>query len=248
MEGSAQSVQCHEVSALRAEVEELRGQVVLLSQTLSRFVVSERKEKYYQAILEETLNAGHLRIENVGETDITTEDAHIEIKRWRDFDKVIGQLRRYQMFVKKARLCTYFFGSRPNDTKVRMIEKLLKEAGIEMYSFNADDSVKQYGKAEGPFIECKISQQVIPDNDLIESFIEKSVVKTEDAGDRVSQSAMYAAFKKWYAGQNAGRKVPPRRLTMRLRTEVQQLGAPYDAKLKIDGTCCAGFRYLQLQQ
>ena len=55
-----------------------------------------RKERYYQAILEAKLKAGHMRISKVGETDITTDDAHIEIKKWKDHDKVIGQLFRYQ--------------------------------------------------------------------------------------------------------------------------------------------------------
>jgi hypothetical protein len=68
------------VTALREENEALRGDNVAMrkyiaalkvemqamQQTLSRFVTSEKKEKYYQAILEEQFKAGHLRIEGVG--------------------------------------------------------------------------------------------------------------------------------------------------------------------------------------
>jgi hypothetical protein len=50
---------------IRGDVAALKAEVEALQNTVSRFVTSEKKEKYYQAILEEDFKAGHLRIEDI---------------------------------------------------------------------------------------------------------------------------------------------------------------------------------------
>jgi hypothetical protein len=131
---------------------------------LSCFVASERKEKFYQTILESNFEAGHMRISKVGETDITTDDAHIEIKRWKDHDKVIGQRA-----VKRDRLCAYFFGSRPDAAKVQMIYELLHGAGIEMFSFHADGTIEKHGDANDD-----------RDQEALRNFIQTEMVPEDD--------------------------------------------------------------------
>jgi len=133
---------------LSRDVQGLKAEMNAMQKTLSRFVASERKEKYYQAILEERFKAGHQRIVGIGETDITTEDAHIEIKRWSKFSDVTGQLARYQRAVRKDHRSVYFFGARPKAAKIKEIYELMCEAGIEMFSFAPDDSVIRHGPEE----------------------------------------------------------------------------------------------------
>ena len=41
-----------------------------------------KDESFYQALLEKEFKSGHAHLRGVGFTDVTTEDAHIEIKRW----------------------------------------------------------------------------------------------------------------------------------------------------------------------
>lgn len=63
------------------------------------------KEEYYQFHLEFHFGASHL-VCDTGITDITTDDMHIEIKNWKWWKEVIGQLLSVQEFVKKKQaLC-----------------------------------------------------------------------------------------------------------------------------------------------
>ncbi|KAJ3041690.1 hypothetical protein HDV00_008777 [Rhizophlyctis rosea] len=57
-----------ENAALREDMAAVKTEMQTMQATLSRFVTSERKEKYYQAILEEEFKAGHLRIEGIGDS------------------------------------------------------------------------------------------------------------------------------------------------------------------------------------
>jgi hypothetical protein len=209
-----------EVDSLRRDLDDVKDQVEKLTKTLSRFVVSERKEKYYQAILEKEFQAGHLRIVRVGETDITTEDSHIEIKRWSDSDKVMGQLRRYQRSVKKARLCAYFFGRRPKAEKVQMIYELLHEAGIEMYSFNSDDTVEKHG-----------DERDDADQEAVKAFIATEMVRTNDP----------TAILHWMDFKNAFMSKTKLRLKRAdLRERLGREGLKY-AESSINGTRFMGF-------
>lgn len=105
---------------------------------------ARKKESYYQAMLSGKLNAGHMRIEGVGVTDITTPEAHIEIKAWARFQGVPGQLAKYQQAVKRDKVCVYFFGPEPSGERYEQILALMEVAGIEVFSFGPDDEVHEH--------------------------------------------------------------------------------------------------------
>ena len=159
-------------TALRTDVERLKEEIQIVLRTLSHYVVSERKEKYYQKVLEDFFGAGHMRIVEIGETDITTEDSHIEIKRWSKFSDVTGQLFRYQRAVKKDRLCVYYFGARPSGRKVKEIYELMRAAGIEMYSFAPDDSIVHHGENE-------LEEEVDPAGNMIRKYVRDRLTRVQ---------------------------------------------------------------------
>jgi hypothetical protein len=98
-----------------------------------------KNEKHYQRILEERLSAKHLHIQGVGYTDLTTQDAHIEVKKWSDYHVVPGQLAKYNQAAPRARQCAYFFGPTPDKKRLALIRDLMAKFGIEMFSFDAND-------------------------------------------------------------------------------------------------------------
>jgi hypothetical protein len=129
------------LGALETENSALKDGLAQVHGMLSKIALSAKHEGYYQRLLESKLGGTHLTIKGVGITDVTTEDAHVEIKRWRMADQVMGQLARYQLAVPRPRSCAYFFGARPSKEKVVAVEKLMSAAGIEMYSFGDDDGI-----------------------------------------------------------------------------------------------------------
>jgi len=99
----------------------------------------KKNEKYYQQLLERLLGAKHLYIQGVGYTDLTTDDAHIEVKKWSDYHVVPGQLAKYNHVAPRARQCAYFFGPTPDKKRLALIRDLMGKFSIEMFSFDAND-------------------------------------------------------------------------------------------------------------
>lgn len=139
-----------ENAQLRRELEELRLETSQHTQQIFQlkarvaeleFTVhpARKNEKHYQRILEKQFKAGHMHIQSVGYPDITTANAHIEVKRWRDYHQVQGQLAKYNHKEPRPRKCVYFFGPLPDKRRLQLISELMEEARIEMFSFDEND-------------------------------------------------------------------------------------------------------------
>ncbi len=137
------SSQITEISELRAELVAVRAEVEAL-QILFNDRKGQKKESYYQKFLERKLNAKRLYLPDVGITDLTTSDAHIEIKNWDRYQQVPGQLATYQQAAHRARSVVYFFGAMPRFTRVQQIRRLMKRHQIEMLSIDVDDHITSY--------------------------------------------------------------------------------------------------------
>jgi len=132
------------VAVLASQNAALQTEVLHLRAAVADSGKVRKNEDYYQSLLSARMNAGHMSITGVGTTDITTADAHIEIKKWSGYHEVIGQLAKYNRAVKRPRLCVYFFGPEPRKERYEQILDLMTEANIEMYSFDASDEVKSH--------------------------------------------------------------------------------------------------------
>ena len=102
---------------------------------------SAKPECRYQKLLEEVLGGTHVTIQGVGTTDITTDDAHIEIKKWSSYQSVPGQLSKYQMGLPRPRSCVYFFGTKPKSLRLNHIINLMRFHRIELYSVDENDQI-----------------------------------------------------------------------------------------------------------
>src|SRR4051794_3035724 len=89
---------------MQQEVVQLKLTLAALKEEVEDMKAVKHNEPYYQTILEKKIGAGHMHIEGVGTTDITTDDTHIEIKRWTRADEIIGQLGRYNSAVPRPHL------------------------------------------------------------------------------------------------------------------------------------------------
>jgi len=127
-------------------------------------VRNQRKhESHFQAILQKKFSAEHKHIVGVGVTDITTDDAHIEIKRWKHYDEVSGQLAKYQRALARPRRCVYFFGRMPNSKRLNEIFELMAEANIEVSWFDSEDDSIHHLKSltpEDKSLESRIGEFV----------------------------------------------------------------------------------------
>ena len=130
------------VKQLEEALQKASGRINDLEETVKSFegvVVRRKDEKYYQNILEKTLGARRLHIKGLGITDLTTEDAHIEIKKWNRFHEVVGQLEKYNLRAPRKYKRVYFFGPSPTKTQLENVHNLMEANGIEMFSFDDQD-------------------------------------------------------------------------------------------------------------
>lgn len=95
-------------------------------------------ERYYQGIVERHLGRSHMRLDHCI-TDVTTETAHAEIKRWTRYAECIGQLMTYQIQHPKAESHAYMFDDSCGPSKIKTAIKTIKVAipGIKLYTFRA---------------------------------------------------------------------------------------------------------------
>jgi uncharacterized coiled-coil protein SlyX len=131
----------------------------LMTQVRALKKSGEKQEDYYQDLLERRFSAGPMKIPDVGRTDITTPDQHIEIKKWGRYHEVPGQLAKYQQGCPRKGLAVYFFGTVPGQSRLRQVEALMRSANIAMYSIDEDDEIVEY-----PYIPLSVLSKKLPDS------------------------------------------------------------------------------------
>ena len=163
------------LETLRAEVDSLKEscslqalEIAALKEEIAALKAQNRDEVHYQELLEKELGGGHVTISGVGTTDITTADAHAEIKRWTRSHEVMGQLAKYQRAMPRPRSCVYFFGPKLSSKKTNDIVELMKGAGIEMYSIDVEGVVKRHDAV------MDVAQQKVTE------FVQKYLVRSVD--------------------------------------------------------------------
>ena len=99
------------VKQLNNKNETLEQTIKQLNNKLELFELQNKKrnESFYQKCLEKHFDNKSHKVTKYGITDITTDTHHIEIKRWNDFKKSMGQLICYNHNDNK-KLIVAFFG------------------------------------------------------------------------------------------------------------------------------------------
>ena len=89
------------------------------------------QEKFFQKVLEKIYGGSHMKFDG-GESDITTDDSHVEIKRWTCWKEIEGQLSAYNYFSKREKLIACCFGSYQDFNK-NIAYQVLTSKGIEVF-------------------------------------------------------------------------------------------------------------------
>ncbi len=92
------------------------------------------REIYYQNILLRYYKAKPLRVRH-GLTDVTTPQFHGELKQWRKWDDVVGQLYKYNHVAPRPELRAYFFGDYKYECKV-FATTVLANANIKPFDIS----------------------------------------------------------------------------------------------------------------
>lgn len=208
-----------ENAALKDHVAALSSEVVSLSSRVARDAFLRRNEKYYQTLLEGQLGGKHLSIPNVGITDITTEDSHVEIKHWKNYHSVPGQLQKYHMAVPRKRKCVYLFGKPKSGKRLQQIIHLFALSNIEMYWFGPDDEILR-----------PADSQPSDASEIVQRFVHDCMVL--DTREWIEWTALSRAFKKWSAEHEYVQGREMKRDTM--KTLFAKYGVKY-AQPKVDG-------------
>lgn len=131
------------IHKLLKENEKLKAQLHILQ--------AKKNEDFYQSILEKHFKATHKKLP-IGITDITTEDTHIEIKRWSCWREAFAQLILYNSHDPKEKLHACFFGEYTQPAKNLAIQALkqqniscfeLMQTDNTIYMVNLDDNSKE---------------------------------------------------------------------------------------------------------
>ena len=75
---------------------------------------------------------GHKISCSFGRVDLITSDTIIEIKKWDDHKKAIGQILGYSVYFPKHKKRIHFFGSKPTDNQMKGITDVCKHFKIEI--------------------------------------------------------------------------------------------------------------------
>lgn len=149
-----------EVQKLTEIIDLERKQIRKLQQDNKRlqikylFLKSKKNESYYQAVLEEMLQGTHKKL-LVGETDITTDAFHAEIKQWDCWKESIGQLCSYKSCDPKDELRVYLFGKYNEENKknalevfknmnIKAFECIDKDEGLAIKDLSTNDIVMSW--------------------------------------------------------------------------------------------------------
>lgn len=104
------------------------------------FLKTNRKESFYQTIVEEYLQGTHKKLKRCV-TDVSNDRVHAEIKKWDCFLEAIGQLTYYNWVDPKEELHIYFFG-RTSQKDADYLIPLLMEKGFIVHTFrDTEDGV-----------------------------------------------------------------------------------------------------------
>ena len=90
-------------------------------------------EDIFQKHLETILHGGHVDYGFFGISDITTDEFHAEIKSWKAWKNVIGQLTSYNHASPRGELRAYMYGVLPCKQKLEVIKLLLTNCSIHLF-------------------------------------------------------------------------------------------------------------------
>ena len=100
-------------------------------------------EDVYQKHLENILHGGHVDSGMYGVSDITTNEFHAEIKTWKSWKNVIGQLISYNRASARGELRAYMYGKLPSPNKLECIKDVLSTCNINIYHIElSQDTLK----------------------------------------------------------------------------------------------------------
>lgn len=141
-----QSKERVELDGLRADVDSLKIANALLlrhlpagDQVTKPKVINKKNESFYQAIVEQHLGGGHKKL-LIGETDVTTETHHAEIKNWDCWKESVGQLTVYNNEDPKEHLHVYLFGKCSIEKRIRVVDALQK-CKMNVFTFDEEDRI-----------------------------------------------------------------------------------------------------------
>ena len=167
---------------------ELEQRIVHLEQRicqLEKYIqqhIQPINEQFYQMHLEKIYNGTHQRNEH-GISDIETDTELIEIKHWKNYKQVYGQLYAYDP-QRTKKWIVYLFGKSPHKTDI--IIEYFKSKNIELWKLEYDRNTDMV------FRECLIDEK---DEDLIE-FIETYIV--EDSYSYITKREITKTFRSIY--------------------------------------------------
>ena len=172
-----------------------QGEVIRLLTTRVKKLESQKgkSERHYQKLVEEMTGGAHLHIPNVGITDVTTDDSHIEIKHWTNYHTIPGQLWKYHKASPRSKRVAYLFGSPPPEKRKEDVWAMLQAQGIEMFIFDENDFAYQYFP---PLSEQQLAKNAVKD------FVTDRLKQSED--EMLPWTTLHEAFKvfcknKWKA-------------------------------------------------
>lgn len=116
------------------KVADLNLKISLLTSALQ----PNKKEDFYQKILENMFNVGHNLYKN-SVSNITTETFHAEIKKWDSWTEAVGQLIKYNIADPKEELRVYLFDTMPTYDIIQNVVSILQQANIVPYSIDCND-------------------------------------------------------------------------------------------------------------
>jgi len=102
-----------------------------------QYYKNRKKEVFYQMLLEKVYNSTHKTLPH-GITDISTDNAHMEIKCWDKWKDVIGQLFSYNDQDPKEELHVYLFGRYKQHLKYNAYDTISRR-GIKVFEFEEDE-------------------------------------------------------------------------------------------------------------
>ena len=89
------------------------------------------KKSFYTKLLKRYYRCGRMKLKT-GVTDITTDDAHIEINSWYNWKDILGQLLLFNAASPRPKLKAYVYGDVNIDTRALCMEYLPK-SNIELF-------------------------------------------------------------------------------------------------------------------
>lgn len=151
-----------QIEQLKEHIQSLEEKFQQLKDQLDK-ATSKRKEDFYQRHLEKLLNGRHSK-NNHGFSDVENEESIHEIKGWKDYKMVVGQLKAYSFKqAKRKRLVAAFYGDASEQYKQKAVEFInseqinvielidlpdggisIKKLGVEINNENVNDPVQLF--------------------------------------------------------------------------------------------------------